>query len=325
MRNLKIGTVTLPYGLLLAPMAGVTDIAFRAICKAYGAEYSVSEMISAKAVCYRDKKTYALAKIPLNQHPIAIQLFGSEPETMAQAVRLLSQNQETLPDAFDVNMGCPVRKIVGNGEGSALMRTPDLAARIVESMKKATDLPITVKCRTGIDENSKNVVSFAKLMESAGADVICVHGRTRAQMYQNPVDIESIAQVKEALRIPVIANGGIFSAKDAMEMIAKTNCDGLAIARGAYGNPFLFSQIQAAMDGKEVVLPILQERLRVAKTHFSLLRTEKGDSVGIREARRQISLYFHGINGAAAIRAELFAAQTAKDFETVFAKIEEMH
>ncbi len=323
MRNLKIGNIVLPYGLLLAPMAGVTDIAFRSICQAHGAEYLVSEMISAKAVCYHDKKTFQLAKFPSHQHPIAIQLFGSEPETMAQAVQLLLKGGIS-PDAIDINMGCPVRKIVGNGEGSALMKTPLLAGKIVEAVKKATDLPVTVKCRTGIDDEHKNVVEFAKTLESAGADVICVHGRTRAQMYQNPVDIDSIARVKDSVSIPVIANGGIFSSKDAMQMIEKTNCDGLAIARGAYGNPFLFSQIRDAMDGKEVTMPTLQKRLQVAKEHFALLRKEKGETVGIREARRQISLYFHGINGAASIRDAFFRAENETDFETVFSRIENM-
>ncbi len=323
MRNLKIGNIILPYGLLLAPMAGVTDIAFRTICKAHGAEYSVSEMISAKAVCYHDKKTFELAKFPSHQHPIAIQFFGSEPDTMAKAVKLLCEGG-ILPDAIDINMGCPVRKIVGNGEGSALMKTPLLAAQIVEAVKKVTDLPVTVKCRIGIDDAHKNVVEFAKTVENAGADLICVHGRTRAQMYQNPVDIDSIARVKAAVRIPVVANGGVFTAQDAMHMIQETDCDGLAIARGAYGNPFLFSQIQDAMDGKEVTLPTLQMRLQVAKEHFALLRQEKGDVVGIREARRQISLYFHGINGAASIRDAFFRAETAENFETVFNRIETM-
>ncbi len=323
MNRLQIGNLIFPNGLVLAPMAGVTDRAFRQICREYGAELVVSEMISAKAIHYRDKKTYELAHLSPIEHPAAVQIFGSEPNIMAEAARFLTDN-DTPPEIIDINMGCPVRKIVGNGEGSALMQDPHLAAEIVRSVKAATTLPVTVKCRTGIHEGAKNVVEFAKRLEDAGADAICVHGRTREQMYRFPVDRESIAAVKTALSIPVIANGGIKTAEDALSMYEDTGCDGIAIAQGAYGNPFLFLQIKNALQGIPLPDITLQHRLEVARYHLQLLLHYKGDSIGVREGRRQISWYFNGINGAAALRNSFFRAETSDDFQKIFSQIEEM-
>ncbi len=321
MKNLKIGNLILKNGLVLAPMAGVTDIAFRQICKRYGAELLTTEMISAKAIHFHDDKTLELARFYPYERPIAVQIFGSEPQIMAEAATFLASLPQA-PDIIDINMGCPVRKIVGNGEGAALMQNPALAQQIVRAVKDAVSLPVTVKCRVGFDAAHKNVVSFAQAMEQAGADSICVHGRTREQMYQLPIDIESIAQVKKHVKIPVIANGGIQTVEDAKRMIEQTDCDALAIAQGSYGNPFLFAQISDYLDGKEIRSVTLCEKLQTAKEHFALLLTEKGERTGVLEARRHISWYFVGMNGAAALRKSFFAAETPKDFYDIFEKIE---
>ena len=308
---MKIGNVTLKHGLWLAPMAGYTDRAMRLVCREQGAEYTVSEMVSAKATVFGDKKTFALARILPDEGPVAVQIFGSEPDIMARAAEILSHPTEGVrPAAIDINMGCPVHKIFSNGEGSALMRSPELINEIVSSVKGATDLPVTVKLRAGIDDSHINAVECALAAEDGGADIICIHGRTRVQMYGGSADRNIIKNVKKALHIPLIANGDILSGEDALSMLRDTNADGIAIGRGAVGNPFIFSEVLAALNGDAYAPPTLEEQINIAIRQLSVAVEDKGERVAIPEARKQIALYLRGFRGAAAIRARINAAMT---------------
>ena len=310
---LKFGNIELKHGLMLAPMAGYSDRAMRCVCHKRGAEYSVTEMVSAKAVVYGDKKTARLAAIRSDEGPVALQIFGSEPGVMAEAaVRLApGEGQGFVPPvAIDVNMGCPVPKIYNNGEGSALMKSPELIERIVREVSGAVELPVTVKLRVGIDSKHINAVECALAAEQGGAALVTVHGRTRVQMYAGLVDREPIANVKKALHIPVIANGDVTDAESALSLLRDTGCDGVAIGRGAVGNPFVFAQIAAALEGREYEIPYLDERVHTALEQLSLASLDKGEEVAIPEARKQIALYLRGFRGAAAIRAKINAADT---------------
>ncbi len=304
----SIGSVQLKHGLMLAPMAGVTDYAFRCMCIRAGAEYTVSEMVSAKAMHYRDLKTAKLARVRASEMPMAIQIFGSEPEIMAEAAELLEKGSyrgcisEVPPAAIDINMGCPVKKIVSNGEGSALLKTPEKVYDIIKATVSATNLPVTVKIRIGWDKNSINACEVALAAEEAGCAAVTVHGRTREQLYRPGVDYEAIARVKDAVRIPVIANGDITSAEIALKVKRETVCDGLMIARGAEGNPMLFSEILAAFEGKMFQRPSVSELLDMAREHVSLLCEDKGEEIGVREARKHLAWYVKGIRGAAVFR-----------------------
>ncbi len=301
------------YGTVwLAPMAGMGDMAFRRICKEHGADYLTTEMVSAKALCYGDKKTPALAKIREYEMPCAIQLFGSEPETMAKASELLlgfSEKSGIYPAAIDVNMGCPMTKIVKNGEGSALMKDPARAVAIVKAMTAVCkDIPVTVKIRIGWDDSSRNVVEMTKRLEDAGAAAFCVHARTREELYSPGIHPEYIKAVKEAVSVPVIGNGDIFSAKDAKKMMEETGCDGVAVARGALGNPWIFEEIHA--DGNYVP-PTKKKRLGEALRHFELMIEDKGERVAVAESRAAIAYYTKGLDGSAKIRGMMNAAETA--------------
>lgn len=284
--------------LMLAPMAGVTDAAFRAVCEGFGAEYTVTEMVSAKAVCYGDKKTATLAK-PYEGERCAIQIFGSEPETMAKAAQLLMCYA---PSVIDINMGCPVPKCVKSGEGSALMKNPSLCGDIVAAVKAAVDIPVSVKMRTGFDENSKNAVEVAKRVEDAGASMVCVHGRTRAQMYMGEAETETVSRVKRALSIPVIANGDITDGVSALRVLNETGCDGIAVGRGALGRPWVFSEIAAAINGTEYVAPTDREKHAALCTHIKTMAQIKGNTLAALEARKHLAWYSKGIAGSAAIR-----------------------
>lgn len=331
MARLVIGEHTLTHGLLLAPMAGVADTAFRVICREKGAEYTVSEMISAKALCFEQKarasapaKTAELANIVAEESPMAIQLFGREPAYMAEAARLIESGEyrgasrAMPPAAIDINMGCPVPKVVGNGEGSALMREPALAAEIVREIKHAVKLPVTVKIRAGFTNDNKNAPEMAKMLEEAGADLICIHGRTRQQYYQPSSDNGIIAAVKRAVRVPVIGNGDIYCAEDAKRMLEETECNGLMIARGALGNPWIFSEVIAALENKSYVPPSAAERLEAALTHAADMIARKGARVGLPEARKHLVWYCKGLRGAAAARGELMQAQDLEGVRAVF-------
>jgi len=330
MGQVRIGDLTLRHGLMLAPMAGVTDTSFRTICRQAGAEYTVSEMISAKALCFEQKsrqgtpaRTAALAVTRAEDSPMAIQLFGSEPSYMREAAVLIESGSYRgavngpAPAAIDINMGCPVQKVVSNGEGCALMREPLRAAEIVSAIKAAVKLPVTVKIRAGWDEQSRNAVEFAKRMEAAGADLICVHGRTRQQFYTPGSDNGIIAAVKAAVRVPVIGNGDIFTPDDALHMLNDTGCDGLMIARGALGNPFLFTALIAMLTHTPYTPPTVRERLTAALAHATDMVEKKGTRIGIAEARKHMAWYCHGLRGAAAARGALMHAESLADFAKI--------
>ncbi len=308
---IKIGNHELKHGLCLAPMAGYTDRAMRFVCHKYGAEYSVTEMVSAKAVVFGDKKTFSLARIMPDEGPVSVQIFGSEPRIMAEAAHILENTMDSMPPvAIDINMGCPVNKVFSNGEGSALMKNPELIERITRAVSSAVKLPTTVKIRSGIKADSINAIECALAAEEGGASLLCIHGRTREQMYGGTADREIIKNVKSALHIPVIANGDVTDGSSALAMIRDTNADGIAIGRGAVGNPFIFSEIAAALEGREFISPALDERIDTALLQLRLAIEEKGERVAIPEARKQIALYLHSFRGAARIRAEINRAMT---------------
>ncbi len=299
-QEIRIGTVPIRKTAALAPMASVADRAYRLICREYGASYVVSEMVSAKALCYGDKKSRLLLEVTAAEEPMALQLFGSTPEFMARAAAIAAPFH---PQVIDINMGCPVPKVAGNGCGSALMKAPDRAFRIVQAMTEATDIPITVKIRKGWDDQSVNAPEFAKRMEEAGAAAVTVHGRTKQQMYRPPVDLEIIRRVKESVGIPVIGNGGITSGPEAAEMYRATGCDLVMIGQGTYGRPWIFRQVERFLETGEILPePPLEEKLEVMLRHVSLMVEEKGEKVGMMEARKIAAWYIKGSPGAAAFR-----------------------
>lgn len=329
-----IGSVSVPHGLFLAPMAGVTDAAFRALCKKFGAEYTVSEMVSAKALCYEQNgkgsapaRTAQLAQVEADSTPMAVQLFGSEPEFFARAAEILESGEyrgrrgNLTPAAVDINMGCPVEKVVRNGEGSALLRDPLRAQEIVRATARAVRLPVTVKLRAGWDAESINAPELARRLEEAGAAAICIHGRTRRQFYQPGSDNRVIAAVKAAVSIPVIGNGDLFSAEDVKRMLEETGCDGVMIARGALGNPFLFAQIAAMLEGRAYVPPTQEERLDAAFAHAADLVARKGERVGVPEARKHLAWYTKGMRGAPAVRDALMRVNTLEEVREVLSRL----
>ena len=322
MSVVTFGNITLPHGLALAPLAGVSDRAFRRVCRACGADFTVSEMVSAKALCYEQRKKIAgersvsgqLASVMRDELPMAVQIFGSEPDFMAEAARMIEANEyigcmsEIPPSAIDINMGCPVKKVTGNGEGSALLKNPKLIGEIVSAVVKAVSIPVTVKIRAGWDSTSINAPEVAKIIEDAGASMITVHARTREQMYEPGVDRSVITAVKRTVSIPVLGNGDIYTATDALSMMEETGCDGIMIARGAMGNPWVFSEICAALDGRDYTPPPMAERFEVALAQVKEMITEKGERIGVAEAKKHLSWYCHGIEGAAAARGRLMQA-----------------
>ena len=314
--GIRLGSYEFKHGLWLAPMAGYTDRAMRLVCHKYGAEHSVSEMVSAKAVVYGDKKTFALAKILPDEGPVSVQIFGSEPEIMAEAAGILTNTMESMPPvAIDINMGCPVNKIFGNGEGSALMKNPDLIYRITKAVSGSINIPTTVKLRSGINKNSINAIECALAAEEGGASVICIHGRTREQMYGGTADREIIKNVKSALHIPLIANGDVVDGASAIAMLRDTGADGIAIGRGAVGNPFIFGEIISALEGNDFTEPSLDMRVNTALLQMRVAIEDKGERIAIPEARKQIALYLRFFRGAARIRAEINRATTYREVE----------
>lgn len=312
----KIGSVELQGNLTLGPMAGVTDFAFRGVCHTLGAALTTTEMVSAKALCYHDEKTKELLYIPVDEHPSAAQIFGHEPEVMAEAAQMALELSGA--DMLDINMGCPVGKIVKSGDGSTLMKTPELAAKIVESVRAAVRVPVTVKFRKGWDNGSANAVEFARLMEASGADAVAVHGRTRAQMYAGRADWDIIREVRKAVQIPVIANGDVFTPEDASHILRYTGCELAMIGRGSFGNPWLFEQGQAAIDGREVPeLPPLSERIELAENQIVTLASRLGEHRACMEARHQLPWYLHGIPHSAVYRQELTQVNTLEDIRRV--------
>ena len=309
---MTFGNITLKYGLMLAPMAGFSDRAMRLICREYGCEYSVTEMISAKAVTFGDKKTLSLAKIGEDEGAVALQLFGREPDVMARATEIMAKGVPgyARPRAIDINMGCPVHKIYSNGEGSALMKSPDLIEKIVRAAVGATDLPVTVKLRLGIDREHLCALECAEAAEAGGASLVAIHGRTKSEMYSGVADLESIKNVKSSFQIPVIANGDIVDADSALRAFSVTGADGIMIGRGAVGNPFIFEEIAARKEGLEYAPPTLEERVQAAIRQLEYAVLDKGEAVAIPEARKQTALYLRGFRGAAQIRAQINRATT---------------
>jgi len=322
-KAIKIGDSIINYGLMLAPMAGFSDRAMRLTAKRFGAEYTTTEMVSAKAIVYEDKKTARLARIEKDEAPAAVQIFGSEPEIMAEAAKIISSGAfgGARPLAIDINMGCPVPKIFKNGEGSALMKDPPLIERIVSSVKAATPLPVSVKFRLGTDEKNINVLECALRAEAAGAELVVIHGRTRAQLYSGNASYDEIKNVKQALHIPVIANGDITSAQKALEVLDVTGADGIMIGRGAIGNPFIFAEIRAALEGAEYIPPTLSERADVALSQLRIATEDKGEDAAVREARGQIARYFHAFRGAAAFRANVNRANSYREIKDAVASL----
>ncbi len=314
--TVKLGELELKYGLCLAPMAGYTDRAMRLVCHNYSAEYSVTEMVSAKAVVFGDMKTHALARIMADEGPVAVQIFGSEPEIMTEAAYTLANTRDGIPPvAMDINMGCPVNKIFSNGEGSALMKNPELIYRITKAVSSAISIPTTVKIRAGISKSSINAVECALAAEEGGASLLCIHGRTREQMYGGLADRNIIRNVKQSLHIPVIANGDIVDGESALAMLRDTNADGIAIGRGAVGNPFIFNEILCALENREFMPPSLEEKIDTALLQLRCAVEEKGERIAIPEARKQIALYLRSFHGAARIRAEINRALTFREVE----------
>ncbi|MBQ7172666.1 MAG: tRNA dihydrouridine synthase DusB [Clostridia bacterium] len=336
---MKFGNIEIGHGICLAPMAGVSDYAFRLLCRRYGAEYAVSEMVSAKALCYEQicrrsetkvpSRTAPLCAVKADELPMAVQLFGSESEFLAEAAKRLVEGNyrgnisEVPPSAIDLNMGCPMAKIVGNGEGSALLKDPKKAATLVRAVADAVEIPVTVKIRAGWDKEHINAVEVAKHLEEAGASLICIHGRTREQFYAPSADWEIIAKVKETVKIPVLGNGDIFSAEDALRMLKTTGCDGVMIGRGARGNPWIFAETLALLEGKSYTPPTLEERLSVALEHARLIACERGERLGVPEARKHMAWYLSGVRGAAEARKGVMTAGTLPEFEAVFERLKE--
>lgn len=316
---MKIGSLELKRTAALAPMAGVADSAFRQICKEFGACYLVGEMASAKGMHYSDKKTARLLTVREQERPIAVQLFGDEPEILAEAARKALAFQ---PDVIDINMGCPAPKVAGNGGGSALMKNPALAARITEAVVRAVDLPVTVKFRKGWDDQSVNAVEFARAIEQSGAAAVTVHGRTRQQYYAPPVDLDIIAAVKQAVSIPVIGNGDCIDLPSVMKMYEYTKCDLVMIGRGALGSPWIFRQIDRYLtDGTVLPDPSLPERMQVMLRHIKLICENKGESGGMREARKHAAWYMKGMRGAPAFRKQSGELCTYADAEKLAADV----
>ena len=309
----KIGTVEIPNRFVLAPMAGVTDLAFRRLCKEQGAGLLCMEMISAKAISYKNKNTRALMEIDPVEHPISMQLFGSEPELMAEVAKEI---EEEPFDILDINMGCPVPKVVRNGEGSALMKNPKLVYEIVSAMVKAIDKPVTVKIRKGFDDSCINAVEIAKIIEEAGAAAVAVHGRTREQYYSGQADWDIIRQVKEAVSIPVIGNGDVTSPQKAEELVKQTGCDGIMIARGAQGNPWIFSEmITYEETGTLPERPGKEEVRDMMLRHARLQLKYKGEFIGIREMRKHVAWYTKGLKGSAKLREEINRVESYQELE----------
>lgn len=320
MDNLNIGGVPLKSHAVLAPMAGVSDRAYRELCVRFGAAYCVSEMVSSKALSFNSKKSEELMEISDLERPCGIQIFGDDPKCMADAAKHALENK---PDIIDINMGCPAPKISSNGSGSALMKNPRLCGEIVKAVTAVTDIPVTVKIRKGWDDDSVNAVEVAKICESAGAAAITVHGRTRQQYYKPPVDYDIIRAVRESVSVPVIANGDIDSAERAKKVMDITGCDLVMIGRATLGNPWIFSQINAYLENPNVKIhtPDLEERLGVMIEHIGKMVEYKGEHMAMLQARKLVVGYFKGMKGAAALRNEAGKIKTLDDLYELRQKV----
>ena len=309
--KLKIGNVTLENNVILAPMAGVTDLPYRVLCREQGCGLVCMEMVSAKAILYKNKNTKELLKVDDRERPVSLQLFGSDPKILSEIAAGLEDGPY---DIFDINMGCPVPKIVKNGEGSALMKNPALVEQILSAMVKAVKKPVTVKIRKGFDDASVNAVEIAKVAESCGVTAVAVHGRTREQYYSGKADWAVIRQVKEAVKIPVIGNGDVFSPEDAKRMVDETGCDGIMVARGAKGNPWIFREITEYLDtGVIPDRPSVEEVKEMILRHGRMMIEFKGEMAGMREMRKHVAWYTAGYPNSASLRNDINTVETLEE------------
>ncbi len=321
---MKLGALEFTVPVVLAPMAGVTDLPFRALCREMGCDLTYTEMVSAKGLLYGSERTAQLLETSPDERPCAAQLFGSDPKILADMARLIEQRYASSISLIDINMGCPAHKIVGNGEGSALMRDLPLASDIIKTVSRAVKLPVTVKFRKGWDDNSVNAVEFGRMAEESGAAAVTVHGRTREQGYSGRADWDIIAKVKAALRIPVLGNGDVNAGEDALSLIAHTGCDGVMVARGAQGNPWIFREIKAALSGGGVQKPSARDRVEMALRHAHMQCTYKG-AHGVIEMRKHVAWYLHGLPHASALREKINACATMEGLETMLREYLETH
>ena len=315
---MKIGNIQLDNEVFLSPMAGVTDLPFRLICKEKGCGMLYTEMINAKALCYDDENTKKMLKIEEQEHPIAVQIFGSDPEYMGKAAAIMNQYPNEI---LDINMGCPAPKVVKNGDGSALMRNPKLAAQVLSAVVKNSEKPVTLKIRKGWDDDSVNAVEIAKIAQECGISALAIHGRTREQFYSGKADWDIIAEIKQSIDIPVIGNGDVFEVEDAVNMLEKTKCDAIMIGRGAQGNPWIFKRINHYMKTGEILPePTLEEKITTAIKHMNLAVAEHGEYVAVREMRKHIGWYLKGLKNSARYRDQI---NKITDYKEVISMLEE--
>lgn len=315
---MKIGNIQLDNEVFLSPMAGVTDLPFRLICKEKGCGMLYTEMINAKALCYDDENTKKMLKIEDQEHPIAVQIFGSDPEFMGKAAAIMNEYPNEI---LDINMGCPAPKVIKNGDGSALMRNPKLAAEVLSSVVKNSKKPVTLKIRKGWDDDSVNAVEIAKIAEECGISALAIHGRTREQFYSGKADWDIIAKIKQSINIPVIGNGDVFEVQDAVNMLEKTKCDAIMIGRGAQGNPWIFKRINHYMKTGEILPePTVEEKITTAIKHMNLAVAEHGEYVAVREMRKHIGWYLKGLKNSAKYRDQI---NKITDYKEVITMLEE--
>lgn len=314
---MKIGNLELKNKVFLSPMAGVTDLPFRLICKEQGCGLLYTEMINGKALCYDDENTKKMLKIEEEEHPVAVQIFGSEPDFMGRAAEIMNDYSNEI---LDINMGCPAPKVVKNGDGSALMKNPKLTEKVLKAVVKNSKKPVTLKIRKGWDDNSVNAVEIAKIAEACGISALAIHGRTREQFYTGKADWNIIAEIKNSLNIPVIGNGDVFTIEDSINMLDKTGCDAIMIGRGAQGNPWIFKRINYYMNTGEILPePTLNEKISTAIKHLKLAVEEHGEYVAVREMRKHIAWYLKGLRNSARLRDEI---NKIEDYQEVVSKLE---